>query len=269
MVRAAASDRLSAICWGLASTSFSLFEMIRNFDDSQRTLDVAYALAAAVGDTLGEAVLLCRIGTLASDRNDVRQALSHFSRSAEMFQQARSWHGLALAKVHMALAYRSLDQTEHALSCLEEAVPALRECGDKGGEAFALRNLAQISIAAADYTAADAYLATALTCARQGESRRREAQVLYYQGMLRLSQDQSHDAERLFLDVLTLTTQLGDKAGQIQAHRGLSFCHERVGDRIRAEAALNTALNLAHQPKPTLMETMVQDDLAALLGKSP
>ncbi len=264
IIHETAKDQQSAFCWGLACTSFSLFEMRRYFDDCRNILDTASALVTTTSDSLGHATVLYRMAPLSSARNDNEQALRQFRQAAALFEESGDRHGWALATSYIAMIHRLLNRNDLAITYLHHALADLRNGSDKGAEAFALRNLAQSHLETADYHAADGYLEQALELARLGKSRRREAQILFYQGMLRLEQDRCLEAERLFVEVLTLTRALGDRPGQIQAQRGLALSCERTGDRDRAEAMLLTALQLAHQPGPTLFERRIREELARL-----
>jgi DNA-binding SARP family transcriptional activator len=264
IIHQAAKDGQSSACWGLACSSFSLFEMGRHFDDCREILDTAIQVATDADDRVGRGAVLLRLGTLSADRNDHERAISQYQQAATLLDQAGEAHGHALAGLQVAMMYRQQGFHDQALGQFEQALAGLRNAGDSGAEAFALRNIAQAQLAAGNSKAADAHLERALERARAGRSRRREAQVLFYKGMLRLDQGRHQDAEKTMIEVLALTRGLGDRPGQILAQRGLALCYERNGDRDRAESTLLAALQLAHQPTPTLLEELIRAELDRL-----
>jgi tetratricopeptide (TPR) repeat protein len=155
---------------------------------------------------------------------------------------------------------RRLGKTSEAIDLLRVALAMVSDI-DEGAAAYACRNLAQAEVEQDNLAVAEAYFDRALALARRSKSRRREAQVLFYHGMLQLKLDRPRRAERLLLEVSTLVQELGDLPGQIQTLRGLALCHEAAGDITAAESTLLGALQLASQPFPTLMETTVREEL--------
>lgn len=272
MIRRAGKEGRSNLSWGLAVASSPLFQMRSYYDDWPIVLDIAYSAATQAGDDLGRAAVLHRMGTLSADHLAHEQARSQFEAARELFERLGEQYGQAIVTAHIAVLDRFTGRQMEALAGLYEALPGLRDAGDRIGEAFMLRNIGQVHMECGDHAHADDYFARALDMARHSGSRRTEAQVYLWQGMLRQKQGRFEDAEQLLNRVLAVTHALGDQGGQAQALRGLGLCYKAQGRIAAAYAVLSQALPLVSQPRPTRIEAMVREELAHLadeLGDDP
>jgi tetratricopeptide (TPR) repeat protein len=264
MVQRAADDGHSEVCWDLACTTSPLFRMRRQFDDWGLVLDPALMVTQGRGDLLGRAAVMCRLGTLCSNRSDFDGALRNFEQARHLFEQIGDSHGRAMATAQIGTVERFRGNQDNALGLYRQALPGLRRAKDLGGEALVLRGIGQIYLDLGNYRASEAHFARALRMYRQVGERRGEAPVLFWLGMLRLQQQHHTEAERLFDEVLGISRELDDRPGQIQALRGLGLCYHRMGHSSRARSTLMSALRLATQPRPTLLEGHVRSALAEL-----
>jgi hypothetical protein len=83
-------------------------------------------------------------------------------------------------------------------------------------------------------------------------------------GNLRLKQDRVNDALAMFTQVFDDCRELGDLTGVGQALRGLSQCHLALNKVEHARATLLQALEIAEQPRATLLVTAIRRNLDAL-----
>jgi tetratricopeptide (TPR) repeat protein len=264
LIRRAAGHGAGAACWGMACTAFSLLEMGRHFDDCNDTLTTAHDHLTSVGDDpLGLAAIRYRLGSHHANRNDDDRALTLYQQAADMFDELNHQHGHAMATLYVGLMHRRLGRSDEAMDSLLTALNSLAGTDD-GGQAFALRNIAQLDTSAGNHASAHERLDQALDLARRGRSRRREAQILFHQSMLCLEEHRHQEADRLFVEVLGLVQAIHDRPGEIQALRGIALCHNAAGRTELARTTLLEALRLAAHPTPTLMETRIRNELSRL-----
>jgi DNA-binding SARP family transcriptional activator/tetratricopeptide (TPR) repeat protein len=264
VVRRAARDPADPACWGLADRASPLLEIGQYFDEWSSALAIARTAAETSGDQLAQATLCFRRGCLVLNRLEHEEATEHFRMSADLYARAGDRHGEARALAYIAMTNRFMGNHDAAQAMFEQALPGLRESADHLSESVGLRNLALIQMTCGDHAQAESYFMAALEAARLCESLRAQAQVLFWQGMLKRDQQRHDEAKQLFLRVLEATRSLGDRGGEAQALRGLGLCHHAVGEPAAAMAVFRQALPLVQQPRPTRIEKLLMDDLAAL-----
>lgn len=221
--------------------------------------------ASQAGDLIGQAAVLHRLGKFRADQQMAAEAFDDFQRSQELFESVGHRHGTGVAAVYVAMAHRFLGRNDEALAHYNLALDLLTETGNVGGQAHVLRSIGQIHLSRADPTRADEYFEKSLTlCRAHGPLRRIEAQTRFWLGNLRLKQNQVDDALALFNQVFDVCRELGDQTGVGQALRGLSQCHLARNNVEEARATLLQALEIAEQPRATLLVTAIRRDLEAL-----
>jgi DNA-binding SARP family transcriptional activator/tetratricopeptide (TPR) repeat protein len=268
VTRRAAEAGDSDVCWDLACTTPLLFKMLGDYDTWPGLLAEAQTETRRAGNERGRAAALHGMGTLCVERCDYEGAWSLFQSAAELFDRHDDRHGHALATLYAAMADRFRNRPDAAVSGFRRALAGMRDHGDRGGEALALRGIGQTYLQVGDYPTADEYLAQALDVTRRAQVRRSEAQVLFWQGMLRLKQGRYLEAERLFKTVLGLTRALPDAPGVVQALRGLGLCHIGQGASAQGRAELLAALRRVERQSSHL-EAAIRQDLEALAEPLP
>jgi len=265
MVLRTADDERADVCWDLVCTASTLYPILGYHDDWQQVLDTALAVTQRVGDERGSAALLYRLGILCADRQQPDLAWEHLNRAVDLFRRTGDGHGAALVDTYMAMIDRFRGRLASAQRRYRIAIEGLVAAGDAGGEAFALRGLGQTYLDRGDYTGAEQHFERALAIySTVGGGDRGRAQVVFWQGMLRLKQDRHEEARRQFAEVVSISRFVGDKYGEAQALRGLGICYQRLGQSSKSRSMLLEALNLVRQPRPTLVEAHVRRTLAEL-----
>jgi DNA-binding SARP family transcriptional activator/tetratricopeptide (TPR) repeat protein len=264
IVRRAAADDAVRECWELASTTSPLFEICRYYDEWDAILEVGLAATRRTGDRLGEAALLYRSGCALADRVDNRGAWQCFQDAAKLFEAVGDEHGLATATLFTATIDRFQGDLDAALARYETALPVLRDSGDLGGEAQALRGVGQVYLDRRSYDAADAYLDRSIVLCQLAGWPLGEAQGLFWHGMLLVQTERFRDAELRFRAAQEICRTLGDRSGEAQTIRGQALCLRSRGNLTAARAALAEALVMVRQPRPTLLESHIRHALADL-----
>ncbi|GAA0903155.1 AfsR/SARP family transcriptional regulator [Virgisporangium aurantiacum] len=266
-LRQAQRDGNVGLCWEIAVVSSDLLALQRSFDERQLVLDIGMSEAGATGDVVGQAAVLLALGKLRADQFLADEALGCFERSLSLFESAEHQHGIGVSMAYVAMAHRFLGRNDEALEYCERALTRLTDLEEPGGRAHLLRSIGQIHLAKADFAIADDYFEGALgLCAEFGPFRRIEAQTQFWQGNLRLKQDRVDEAQALFTRVFDACREIGDVTGMCQALRGLSRCLVVRNSPERAREILLQALELAEQPRSTMLSRSIRQDLDSLGG---
>jgi DNA-binding SARP family transcriptional activator/tetratricopeptide (TPR) repeat protein len=268
IIRRAASDGRSDVAWDLACTASPLFRERRHLDDWPRALEPALAVTGQADDPLGRGCVLYRLGSSLVNRLQFEQAWQCFQQAADQFRMVGDDHGVAVAAACGAMVERFRKNWHPALSLYEAALPTLRACGDKCGEALVLRGIGQVHMELGSLAAADDYCRQAVTIYRNLGADKGVAGALLWQGMLRLKQQQHSDAESLFNEVLRICRDIGNVSGQAQAMRGLGLAYQYQGQVEQAESMLRHALKLVAEPHASIVGDYIRRDLANLPTKA-
>ena len=267
VVRQAARDGNSPVCWELTTATSPMYETTRYFDEWYTILTSALAATQASGDVRGEAAVEFWIGNKHGDRTEYPRALRHLSRSVDLFQQIGDQHGQALATAYVGLMERYQGNHDAALALFTEAVEVLHDTGDRSAEAFILRNIAQIYLQRREYLTAEGHLRQALDMYEALGSQRGRAQTLFWTGMLHFHLGDLAEAETEFRTALDISRTIGDRAGEAQCLRGLGLCARQRGDLDTAMSVLSEALGIVRQPRPAFIEREIRrsiDELRAM-----
>jgi DNA-binding SARP family transcriptional activator/tetratricopeptide (TPR) repeat protein len=239
----AAELGLDELCWDLAVTAATLFELGFYRDDWYTTHATALAATRAAANHRGEAALLHSLGTRELG-TDLTTARDYFTRSLALFDQIADDQGHALALTGLAFTDRLEGNYATALARYQQAVTRFRAAGDLAGEGHTLKNMAQIHADERDYETAEHLLDSALAICRKLGSVRLTAQTLCELADLNLRRGHPAQAADTFGSVLQWMQDTGDIIGQSYALTGLGNARRLLGDFVGAEWALNTALEL-------------------------
>ncbi len=253
-IRHAAEVGMDELCWDLALTSVSLFEVRGYFDDWRETAEVGYRVCASAGNRRGCAAMLYSLGTLNMFHKRLAEAERYFASALEIFESAGDLHGQALVLRNAAFVDRMRGNVGTMLTKYEAALAKMRTVGDLIGEANILRSLAKFRIDEGDFEDAARMLAEALALCQSVNYLRGEAQVESRFAELYLCTGQPALARQTLHRVLGTVRQIGDRIGEAHALYGLGIVRRREGRLDTAEATLVHALALAEQVGDRLIE---------------
>jgi DNA-binding SARP family transcriptional activator len=240
----AAQAGLDEMCWDLAVTSVTLFELDHQVEDWQKTHQVALEVTRRAGNLRGEAAVLYSLGTLATQQR-VDDATRYLTRALGIFDQLGDTHGRALTLGNLGFTVRLAGDYELALLHYQAALTSSREAGDPVCEVDALANIAQIMMDHGEYEMVEELLGQALVVCRSLKSRRSFAQTEHKFGEFFLRTGSLERAERSFMSVLQVVREDGDLVGEAYALHGLGVMHTKQGKFALAESDLAAALNQA------------------------
>lgn len=239
----AAQAGLDEICWDLAVTSVTLFELDYQVDDWQKTHHAALEVTRRAGNIRGEAAVLYSLGILATQvRMD--EAAHYLTQALSMFDMLGDIHGHSLTLGAIAFVNRLGGHYEQAFACYEKAVAEAREAGDQICEVDALTNMAQIQMDRGEYAVVEELVGQALIVCRSLKARRSAAQTEHRLGEFLLRTGDLERAERSFAFVLQSAREDGDLLGEAYALHGLGVVHTKQRRYVLADADLAAAVEL-------------------------
>lgn len=253
-VRSAAAAEEDELCWDLALSLVSLFEVRGYFDDWRETAELAHAVCAQAGNRTGRAAMRYSQGTLAMFQKQLSVAQQLFAQALEIFTADENVHGQALVLRNAAIVDRLLGRFDSMLGKYEEALAMMRTVGDVIGQANILRNLSKYRIDQGDIEEAAQMLSEALQLCQQVNYVRGEAQVASRYAELYLSTGQPALARQTLTRVLESVRQIGDRIGEAHALYGLGVVRRREGRLDTAEATLVHALSVADEVGDRLIQ---------------
>jgi DNA-binding SARP family transcriptional activator len=235
------------VCWDLALTLVSLFEVKGYLDDWRETAELAGSLTSRVGNATGHAAMLYSAGSLHLFQKRLDEAGQSFASALEIFRDEGDVHGQALVLRNSAIVDRLHGAFVQMQAKYTEALAKMRAVGDLVGAANILRNLGKFRIDEGDTKDAARLLAEALSLCQQVGYRRGEAQVEAQLAGLYMQTGRIPLARQALNRVLRTVREIGDQMGEAHALYGLGIVRYREGRLDSAEATLVHALSLSQR----------------------
>ncbi|MEE1739722.1 BTAD domain-containing putative transcriptional regulator [Streptomyces sp. BE147] len=244
-VRQAAAAGLDELCWDLALTLVTLFEMYGYFDDWRTTHEIALAATQRNDNRRGQAAMLYSLGTLHMFQYRLDEARGRLGLAGELFRQVGDVHGEALALRNLAFVDRVQGRLDEAMAGYEKALAMLSEVNDPTAEAHVLSNIAQIHLDRGLVAVGKRTMTAGLAAVERSGNRRVRAQILCRLGEAHLQIDEVAEAERVFARALETVRSVGDPVGECYALRGLAVVRSRRGSHGAAYEMLEQAMVIA------------------------
>jgi len=166
-----------------------------------------------IGDRAGEARVLNNLAVLATDHDDLGEALVYNGQALEVFRELgdRAWEARALSS--LGAAYFDLGEPRRALDLFNEALPIRQELDDKRGEAATLRLLGDAQERLGNVPAAMKSYERSLEIAKKIGDRNGEALSLALLAKGHLSAGDLERALALFAEFAALQREIENLAG--------------------------------------------------------
>lgn len=262
-VRQAAAAGLDELCWDLALTMVTLFEVKGYFDLWRETAELGLAVTERAGNRIGQAAMQYSMGTLHMWQKRLSEASECFSSALKIFETHDHAHGQALVLRNTALVDGLLGNSAEMLAKYDKALELMRAVGDRMGEAWILVRTARFRIDEDDTVRGRAMLEEALRICQEVKCLRGEAQVVRQFAYLYMSTDQIELARQSLHRVLLIVRDIGDRIGETYALCGLGIVRYREGRPESAETTLRHALALAKR----VGERLVEGEALCALGE--
>jgi tetratricopeptide (TPR) repeat protein len=253
-VKLAAEAGEDELCWDLAMTSVTLFELKGHFDDWRETSEVALEATRRTGNRRGQAAMRYSLGSLSMAQRRLPEAGEHFAAALEIFRAEGEMYGCALVLRCAAKVDQMSGCSPDMLGKFHEALQLTREAGDPVVEAGILRHLAKLRIDECDAEKARELLEQALECTQRVNYLRGEAQVLIRFGELYLGDNQVNQAHQSLNRALRIVRNIDDRIGEAHALYGVGVVRQRTGRLDNAKVTLQHAHSLARRVGERLIE---------------
>lgn len=257
-VRQAAGAGHDELCWDLALTLVTLFEMYGYFDDWRTTHEIALGVTQRNGNRRGQAAMLYSLGTLHMFQYKLDEARGRLGLAGELFRQVGDVHGEALALRNGAFVDRIQGRLDEAMAGYEKALAMLCAVNDSTAEAHVLSNMAQIHLDRGLIAEGKQTMAAGLSAVERSGNRRVRAQILCRLGEAHLQIDEVADAEYVFSRALETVRSVGDPVGECYALRGLAIVRSHQGSHSAAYEMLEQAMVIASRAHEYLAIGRVQ-----------
>jgi len=257
-VQLAAEAGEDELCWDLALTAVTLFEVKGHFDDWRETAEVALEATERAGNRRGQAAMLYSLGTMAMSQRRLAAAEDRFAAALEIFRADGDEHGRALVLRNSAMVDRMRARRTAMLAKYHEALELMRDVDDPVGEAGILRSLAKLRIDEGNTDHARELLDKALECTQRVNYLRGEAQVVTRFAELYLGENNVDEAHQALNRVLLIVRDIGDRIGEAHALYGVGVVRQRSGRLDSAKSTLQHALNLARRIGERFIEAQAQ-----------
>lgn len=246
-VRQAAAEGFAGICWDLALTLVSLFEVKGYLDDWRETAELAYRAASAAGDRAGCAAMSYSLGTLYLFQKRLPEAEKYFAAALEIFESEGDIHGQALVLRNSAMVDRLHSDIARMVAKHTEALAKMRASGDLVGVATILRSLARFTLEEGDMEETSRMLEEGLELCQRVGYLRGQAQMVAQLAEVYLRTGRVVMARQALHKVLRTVREIGDRMGETHVLYALGMVHNREGRLDAAEVTLGNAIRLAQR----------------------
>lgn len=252
----AARTKLDEICWDLAVTSVTLFELGPYSADWTQTHEAALAASAEAGNDRGTAALLYSLGLCSMGRN-LDQCRDYLHRSLSLWERLGDLHGRALTIAGLAGTDRLGGRHHAAREGYAQALELFAQTGDLAGQASALRGMGQVDMDLERYATARDLLEQSVAMATVAGARRDVTQSGYYLAELRRRQGDLSGADQSLRRIAAETRAAGDVIGEGYCMLGLGVIQLQSGALVVAREDLGAARVLADQSGDALLSGQV------------
>lgn len=256
---------LTGTCWDLAVSSHEFYSVRSYVDDWQATHAAALGACRQAGDRRGEGIVLACQGqpTLVASRRAGQGAAAGLRQAVSLLADCGDRHGQAIALRTLANALYRQGHLTSALSMFGEALAHYESAGDTVGRWQTLRFIGQAHLLRSDYEDARDALERARVLAGELGHERLIAQTWYWIGQLGLA-DGDLDGARAAVGAVAGAYPDGAGLAHAYALHGLGDLARRTGDYARAGQCLAKAADLARLNADATLEGRALLSLAAL-----
>ncbi|MFF5428131.1 MULTISPECIES: BTAD domain-containing putative transcriptional regulator [unclassified Streptomyces] len=269
MVGHAAEEGLHDLCWDLATSLVTLFEVRGHYDLWERTHLTALAAVRKAGNLRGTAAVRASLGSLYMSRSQYDTARQALTSALDVFQALDEPMGEALCRRDMALIARTGGDDATALELYRRSLADFDRAGDIVGRAIVLTQSAHIRMRQGETDLAQRQLDEALDIYEGIGYTGGRARTLRRVGQVLLEQGQSDLAVLTFTEVLELCRDSGDVIGEGHLLRDLGHAFAMMGRPDRARDFYDRAVAAREQIMDFSGGALARLDLARLLKEEP
>lgn len=219
--------------------------------------DIIYEItetAKTLGDVRNLVVCFSRLGDLAFERHENKEAENLYRQSVELSEQIGSVLGKAISTERLAdIAMNRLDYPEAQKLC-EQALLMYEEVEDLQGQANTIKSLGDIAFGCSRYEEAQNLYQRAFPLYEMNGSLQGQANCIKSWGDLAFRHAQYEKAEQFYKQGLKMYEKTGSILGQANCLKNLGQIEACRGNRESAASHFRNAFDLyAQVPAPVLM----------------
>jgi DNA-binding SARP family transcriptional activator len=257
---------LTGICWDLATSAHEFYTIRSYFDDWHATHTVALLACRKANDLRGEGLLLTCLNQPAlvvSRRPAGAPDVADLRRAIDLLAGCGERHGQAIALRTLGNALLRQGHLAQPLALFTEALTHYTASGDTVGQQLTLRYIGQAQLYLGDYQQARQRLGEAGILAAELGSGRLIAQTRLWIGQTRLADGDLDGAQAAFEAILD---GYGDDAGIGHAYalHGLGRVAQRRGSYDLADQHFTAAEQLTHSGADSVLQGRVWLSVATL-----
>ncbi len=257
---------LTSICWDLAVSAHEFYGVGQYYDDWYTTHSIALDACVQAGDRLGEGIVLaCRNqpALVASRWADGASALAELERSVALLTECGNRQGQAIALRTLANALRRQGHMSRPLAMFTESLAHYEASADTVGRCQALRFIGQTHYDAGRYAQARRVLRAAAAVATELGNERVLAQTRYWIGQTCLASGDLEGAQTAF-DAVFVAYFSESSVGHAYAMHGLGEVARFTSAYPLAARHLAVAAGLARDGGDSALEGRVWLSVAGL-----
>lgn len=266
-VRQAAAYGLDELCWTIAMTAITLFEVRAYHDEWRAVAEIALESCRSSANARGEGAMLYSLSTLAIFQQRYSEAQPLLVQAIDIFEEIGEVHGMALALRNLALSERVRGEADAALDRYKQALPLLEAVGDRAAEGHVLVSIAVIHLEEGRLSEAEPLLDSALVIFRNEGVQSGEAQALNRIAELFLQRGEARRALAAFEGALVIVRRIRDRIGETYVLHGTGEAQAALGQAEEAERALSRALDMAQELGERHIEGRTRLSLGLLLSR--
>jgi tetratricopeptide (TPR) repeat protein len=194
----------------------------------------ALDLYQEIGDRRGEGVALGNLGLAHDQLGELRRAIEYFERDLAIARELGDRRGEGQTLGNLGSTYADLGKTRRAIELYEQSLAIAREIGNRRGEANALGDLGNAYADVGNAWRAIEHLEQNLAITQEVGDRRGEGKAL---GNLGAAYGDSGDLRRAieyFRQHLMIAREMGDRRGEGTAIGNLGNAYDGLGEPRRA-----------------------------------
>ncbi len=257
---------MTEICWDLAMSAHEFYQIRGYFGDWYATHTIALDACRKAGDKRGEGIVLACLNQpalVASRWPSGVKDVAELQRSVALMNECGDRHGQAIALRTLANALRRQGHLTRPLTLFNEALVHYTASADTVGQWQIMRFIGQTHLDLGNYNDAWRVLKAAETAAKELGGGRLIAQTRYWLGQACLAVGDTGAARIAFEAVLGVYRD-DDGIGHAYAIHGLGDLARITGAYPAAEKYLSRAAELAHDSADALLEGRVWLSIGAL-----
>jgi DNA-binding SARP family transcriptional activator len=257
----------ASVAWRLSDAMFRYLDFAKRWAEWIRVCEHGVAAARRVGDRLGEATALNRLGCAYPERGRLDEALACLERAVGL---ARSLGevGLELSVLNnLAIAYQDAGRIADAVDRHQEKLRLARAAGDRYNVAVALNNLGDVHLELEDLDAARGLFEESGRLLTELDDQRALGMTLHNLGEVALRQERFAESAELYRRGAERSREAGDRYSRAHSLVGLGRALRADGRRAEAREAWLAARELFAAIDPD--EAGAVDELLAQGAEQP